>query len=114
MDQISDSDALRNWKNPINGNEIMEYFHIPASKVLAVIKDAVKEAILEGEIPYEHDAAWEYVLRIAPELIKKRVKALLCGKILLILRADYIQLYNPLGEDEAALASCESERAGNN
>lgn len=71
MDQISDSDALRNWKNPINGNEIMEYFHIPASKVLAVIKDAVKEAILEGEIPYEHDAAWEYVLRIAPELIKK-------------------------------------------
>ena len=72
MEQINDADALRNWKNPINGNELMEYFNLPACRLLADIKDAVKEAIMEGEIPYDHDAAWEYVLKIAPAMIKAR------------------------------------------
>jgi poly(A) polymerase len=66
MGQIQDADNFRNWKNPITGNEIMDYFHIEPSSVIAKIKDAVKEAIMEGEVPYEHDAAWEYVLQIAP------------------------------------------------
>lgn len=70
MDEINAADELRNWHNPINGNEIMEYYKIPGSKVLSLIKDAVKEAIMEGKIPYEHDAAWEYVLQIAPDMIR--------------------------------------------
>lgn len=70
MNQINDADALRTWKNPVNGNEIMEYFGIPAGAEIAAIKDAVKEAIMEGEIPYEHDAAWEYAKKIAPEILK--------------------------------------------
>lgn len=69
MAQINDADALRNWKNPINGNEIIEHFQVAPGKEIAAIKDAVKEAILEGKIPYEHDAAWEYVLSIAPSIL---------------------------------------------
>lgn len=61
MTQIADADALRNWKNPIDGNEIMERLHLPPGKEIAKIKDAVKEAILDGRIPYDHDAAWQFV-----------------------------------------------------
>lgn len=70
MHEISDADALRNWKNPINGNEIMEHFNIPPSSVLKEMKEAVKEAILDGKIPYDHDAAWEYILKIAPDFLE--------------------------------------------
>lgn len=64
MAEINDADALRNWKCPVDGNEIMEYFQIPPSSKIKELKDAVKEAILEGEIPYDHDAAWEYILKL--------------------------------------------------
>lgn len=66
MTQINDADALRNWKSPVDGFEIMEYFKIEPSSVIKEIKDAVKEEVLEGRIPYEHDAAWQFVLSIAP------------------------------------------------
>lgn len=69
MAEISGADALRNWKNPINGIEIMEHFGLAPGREIQMIKDAVKEAILEGEIPYEHEAAWEYVLREAPKIL---------------------------------------------
>lgn len=71
MDQISDADALRKWKNPINGYELMEHFHLPPGHELALIKEAVKEAILEGKIPYDHDAAWDFVLREAPAILEE-------------------------------------------
>lgn len=69
MSEISDADALRNWKSPVDGHEIMEYFKIPPSSAIKEIKDTVKEAILDGKIPYTHEAAWEYTLRIAPPII---------------------------------------------
>lgn len=61
--QINDADALRNWKNPINGKEIMERLGVPEGPAVAVLKDMVKEAILDGKIPYDHDAAWEYMVK---------------------------------------------------
>lgn len=69
MSDLADADALRNWKNPVNGNEIMEYYHLTPGKQIADIKDAVKEAIMEGAIPYDHDAAWQYVLQVAPAIL---------------------------------------------
>lgn len=66
--EIIAADDLRKWKNPIDGHEIMSYFGIPGSPVIARLKDAVKEAVMEGEIGYNHEEAWEYVLRIAPTL----------------------------------------------
>lgn len=72
MSEINDADALRNWKSPVDGNEIMQHFQIPPSAAIKQIKDAVKEAILEGEIPYTHDDAWAYVLRIAPAILQQQ------------------------------------------
>lgn len=62
IDQINDADALRNWKNPVNGREIIEKLGIPEGPEVAKLKDMIKEAIMEGKIPYEHDAAWNYLL----------------------------------------------------
>lgn len=61
MQEVIDADALRNWKNPINGNEIMERLGIPPGPEISRLKNLVKEAIIEGIIPYDHDAAWEYL-----------------------------------------------------
>lgn len=69
MSQINDADALRNWKNPVNGNEIIEHFKIAPGREIAAIKEAVKEAVLDGRIPYDHDAAWQYVLETAPAIL---------------------------------------------
>ena len=69
MAQINDADALRNWKNPVNGNEVMEHFHLPPGEEIKWIKDAVKEAIMDGEIPYDHDKAWEWTLQHAEEIL---------------------------------------------
>ena len=64
ISEINDADALRNWKNPINGREIMEKLHIPEGPQVAKLKEYVKEAILDGKIPYDHDKAWEYLEEI--------------------------------------------------
>ncbi|MDE5713967.1 MAG: CCA tRNA nucleotidyltransferase [Muribaculaceae bacterium] len=62
MQCVHDADALRNWKNPVDGNEIMEKLGIPPGPEIARLKDLVKEAIIEGLIPYDHDSAWQYLL----------------------------------------------------
>lgn len=62
MSEIQDADALRNWKNPINGNEIIEKLGLPPGPVIADMKQIVKDAVLDGIIPCEHDAAWEYLM----------------------------------------------------
>lgn len=62
MKSINDADALRNWKNPVDGNEIMERLSLPPGPEIKRLKDLVKEAIIEGKIPYDHDAAWDYLL----------------------------------------------------
>lgn len=61
--QINDADALRNWKNPINGREIIEKLGVPEGPQVAALKEIVKEAILEGKIPYDHDKAWEFLIK---------------------------------------------------
>lgn len=67
MEEINQLDEWRNWKNPINGNEIMDAFGIPGSSIIAELKESVKEAILDGRVENNHDAAWTYLLQIAKE-----------------------------------------------
>jgi poly(A) polymerase len=62
MESIHNADELRNWKNPIDGNEIMEKLDVAPGPEIARLKELVKDAIMEGIIPYDHDAAWEYLL----------------------------------------------------
>ena len=62
MKEIMAADDYRKWKNPINGNEIMERLGIPPSQEISRLKQMVKDAILDGIIPNEHDAAWDYLV----------------------------------------------------
>lgn len=62
MREIVAADDYRKWKNPINGNEIMERLGIPPSQEISRLKQMVKDAILDGLIPNDHDAAWNYLV----------------------------------------------------
>ncbi len=62
MKEIIAADDYRKWKNPINGNEIMERLGLPPSQEISRLKQLVKDAILDGHIPNEHDAAWDYLV----------------------------------------------------
>jgi tRNA nucleotidyltransferase (CCA-adding enzyme) len=62
---VEERDQLRNWKNPITGEEIMQRFGIKPSKKVGLIKDAIKEAILNGDIPNVEEKAREYMLNYA-------------------------------------------------
>ncbi len=66
--EVEARDHVRNFQPPISGEEIMVIFDLKPSREIGVLKEAVKEAILEGEIPNEYQAAYDFVLKRAEKL----------------------------------------------
>ena len=66
--EVEAKDAVRNFKNPITGELIMEKYHIPPCREIGIIKEAVKEAILDGIIPNDFSAAYALMEQKAADL----------------------------------------------
>jgi putative nucleotidyltransferase with HDIG domain len=74
LKEVEEKDHLRNFQPPVSGEEIMETFGIPPSRPIGTIKAAIKEAILDGDIPNDPIAARELMLAIADGMGLKAVK----------------------------------------
>lgn len=66
--EIEEKDRLRNWQPPINGDDIMRSFGISQSKEVGIIKNLIKEAILDGKINNDREEAIKYMKKLGKEL----------------------------------------------
>ncbi len=71
--EVEARDHVRNFQPPISGEEIMAIFNLQPSREIGVLKEAVKEAILEGEIPNDYQAAYDFILKRAEKLGLQKV-----------------------------------------
>lgn len=75
LKDVDEKDQLRNWQPPITGNDIMKTFGLNAGKEVGLIKTAIREAILEGEIPNRFDEAFAFMVKTAQEMGLKPIVA---------------------------------------
>jgi len=68
LKEVEEKDNLRNWQPPVSGEDIMQCFGIGPSLQVGVIKDAIREAVLEGTIPNQREAAYNYMVKLGTEM----------------------------------------------
>lgn len=61
LSEIEEKDKIRNWKSPVSGDDIMQMFNLKPSKTVGILKDCLKEAILDGVIPNDRQAAIQFL-----------------------------------------------------
>jgi poly(A) polymerase len=66
--EVEEKDRIRNWKNPISGKLIMDELGVKPGPIVGKIKDRIKNAILDGDIPNDFDAAYQYLIDIKQEI----------------------------------------------
>ncbi|WP_421940754.1 CCA tRNA nucleotidyltransferase [Pedobacter sp.] len=74
LKDVEERDKIRNWQPPITGNDIMETFGLAAGKEVGLIKNAIREAILEGEITNDYTEAFNFMLDQAKQMGLNPVK----------------------------------------
>lgn len=67
LKEIEEKDRVRNFQPPVNGEEIMRLFGLEPCGVIGELKVQIKDAILDGVIPNEHDAAYDLLLKLAAD-----------------------------------------------
>ena len=68
LKDIEEKDKIRNWQPPISGKDIMDTFNLKPCKEIGIIKEAIREAILDGEIENDAKVAYQYMLNKGKEL----------------------------------------------
>jgi poly(A) polymerase len=71
MAEVEEKDRLRNFEPPVDGYEIMDTLGIDEGVAVGIAKEWIREAILDGDIPNEHDPAFQYLMDIKDEALRR-------------------------------------------